>query len=150
MERKEIRTYSVKKSKKKQAIKVLDSFVDKATGKHKESDIEKILRIWLQESGIPFVQEKFVNYKGKWKSYDFLITDGLNYTFLLEADGDYWHDPNGKSKLQKKNVRNDKLKNKIAKEMGIPLLRFPETEIKNAFKSVAEKILKEIERQRPK
>lgn len=132
---------------KRRTIKtILESYSDE-NGKHKESSIEKKVRLYLESEGIPHIPEKFIEYKGKWKSYDFIVTDGLNYTFLIECDGNFWHDPNGQHKIQKKNIRNDKFKDKAAKHLGIPLLRFTETEINSDFEKIKEKIHNEITRQ---
>ena len=120
-------------------------------GSHKETSIEKKVRIYLEKENIFFTQEYPLYHKGNTRYYDFLITDGLNYKILAECDGEYFHCkdlPYDKmTKLQKKNVRNDTLKNKIAKEKGIPLLRFTEGEIKTKFLEVQNKIQAEIERQ---
>lgn len=144
--KKQHKTYT-RKSKKRTIKKALKSYIDEETGERKESSIECKVRLFLENSNIPHQSEKFIQYKNKWKCYDFLITDGLNYTFLIECDGDFWHDPEGTHKIQKKNIRNDKLKNKIAKQLGIPLLRFTESEINFNFKNVKEQIENEILRQ---
>lgn len=143
-------------TKKRTIKKALKSYTDQETGERKESSIERKVRVFLESANIPHVPEKFVEYKeGKWKCYDFLVTDGLNYTFLIECDG-WWHglDSNGELlptnkllKIHKKNQRNDKRKDKIAKKFGIPLLRIKESDIKNNFQYVKKIIQEEIERQ---
>jgi len=120
-------------------------------GTQKESKIEKKVRLFLEQEGYPYIQEYGITYKNRYKSYDFYISDGVNYTFLVEVHGDYWHaydyhqgtESHSKlSKIQKKNLRNDKLKEKIAKEKGLPLLVIWETDIKRNFR----KIKKELEK----
>lgn len=149
---KKIRAYTRKK--KRTIRKVLGAYTDKKTGKRKETDIERRVRVFLEDNCIPFTQEKFIKYDDKWKAFDFYITDGLNYAFLVECDGKIWHNQTAKkgtglARIQSKNVKNDKLKNKIALDIGVPLLRFSEDEIKNAFNKVRESILQEIKRQTP-
>lgn len=144
MKKKKHKVYS---RTKKRTIKTALKSYENSDGTRKESSIECKIRLHLEKQNIPFVQEKYINHNGKWKSYDFLISDGLNYTFFVECDGDFWHDPNGTHKIQKKNIRNDKLKDKIAKHIGIPLLRFSESEIKFQFESIIKKIQEEIDRQ---
>lgn len=149
--KKGIKVYSTKKTtkKKKRLSDKLKEYKN-PDGTRKESSIEKKIREWLESSGIYFKQEKFLQYKGKWKSYDFIVTDGLNYTFLIEADGEYFHPDEQKrnlNKMQKKNQKNDLFKDELAEKFGIPLLRFREKEIRNNFHLVAEKILAEIKRQ---
>jgi len=60
-------------------------------------------------------------------------------SFCIECDGSYWHAEayqegdqkySELTKIQKKNLRNDKFKNMMMHELGIPLLRFSETDIK--------------------
>lgn len=142
-------------TKKRTIKKALKSYTNQETGERKESSIERKVRVFLESANIPHQPEKFIEYKGKWKAYDFLVTDGLNYTFLIECDG-WWHglDSNGEPlpsnkllKIHKKNQRNDKRKNKIAKQLGIPLLRLKESDIKNNFQVVKSAIQGEIERQ---
>lgn len=148
--------YSSGKQKKRKSVKQkLKDFVDPKTGKRKESSIEKKFRLWLERRGIPHQPEKFLQWQGKWKSYDFLISDGVNYTFLVELDG-WFHglDKKGKeistgglNKIQKKNKKNDKFKNELADHFGIPLLRIKESDIHKRFKQVEIIILNEIKRQ---
>lgn len=138
--RKGVRVYTVKKRKPmKQLLK--EQYGDK------ESSIETKIRLFLEAQGIFFVQEKRITYQHKTRYYDFYVTDGRNYTFFIEADGDYFHDPKGKTRLQKKNKRNDLFKDKIAKAKGIPLLRMKEKDIRYNFQKVAHEIFQEIHRQ---
>ena len=69
---------------------------------------------------------------GKYRYFDVWLDD-LN--ILIEADGDFWHaNPNfyDKNKLlecQLRSLKNDDLKNKMAKHANIKLLRFWENEV---------------------
>lgn len=66
------------------------------------------------------------------KIYDFLL---IKKNLIVEIDGVYWHGKGlSESKLnnvQKRNIKNDLLKNSIAKENGYKLIRIWEDEIKN-------------------
>jgi G:T-mismatch repair DNA endonuclease (very short patch repair protein) len=146
------------KKRKRRMKKFLKHFYDD-DGVKKETSIEKKVRVWLEKEGIPFQQEKFLKTnRGKWYCYDFYITDGVNYTFMIETDGGFFHGQEyyeGKKSLdqlyktQRKNYYNDKRKNKLASDLGIPLLRFWEKDIKFAFEEkVAKLILEEIKKQR--
>lgn len=143
------------KKKKTKAIKTLQSY------KGKETSIEKKVRQFLTEEGLFFIQEYGINYVKKkkkfYKVYDFYVSGinekGNKYDFLIENDGNYWHGTDyleGKipysklTKIQKSNIKNDKLKNKIAKDLGLPLLRLKEKDIKSNFNYVKEQIYKYI------
>jgi len=145
------------KKKKKKAIKMLDSY------KGKESSIEKKIREFLQKEGIHFIQEYGVNHilrkKPLYKVYDFYLSGvndkGNQYNFLIETDGFFFHAHeylegnlaySKLSKLQKRNLRNDKLKNEIAKSIGLPLLRLKEKDINNNFQLIKETIYNMINR----
>jgi len=140
-------TYSHKK-KRKTLKKQLKGYKNK-DGSQKENSIERKVRLFLENEGLYYIREYGITYNKKYKSYDFCITDGLNYFFLIEADGDFWHKTEGElNKIQKKNKKNDLLKDKIASEMGIPLIRLKESEIKYQMENVKQKIYEEIERQK--
>lgn len=143
------------KAKKKKAIKQLKSY------RGKETSIEKKVREFLDQIGLYYEQEYAIKHTLKnrktelYKVYDFMIegvnAEGQRYKFLVECDGSYWHGQDyleGKTtkltKIQKSNIRNDKVKDKIAKEKGIPLVRLTETEIKWDFDSAIDKILSQL------
>lgn len=71
-----------------------------------------------------------IEYNGKTKYYDIFIPS-LN--LLIEVDGIYWHGKGLKqidmNPMQRKNRKNDILKNKIAKQSGYKLSRIWEDEI---------------------
>lgn len=140
--------YSPNKKKKYRKLKKKLEIYTSENGKRIESSIERKVRELLESLGIPFIQEKKLQWKGKWKSFDFYVSDGLNYSFLIECDGDYWHNENGKTKIQKKNIANDKFKNELAQHFGIPLLRFKEKEIKTNINKIKQEIKNEIKRQK--
>lgn len=144
--------------RKKRAKKMLARYRDK-DGNSIETSIEKKVRKFLEDNGLYFKAQYGIRHKPKrnkkevYRVYDFLVTDGINYKFLIEVHGGWFHAQTfieGKTKksklsyIQKKNLRNDKLKEKIAKEKGIPLLIFWENQIKWDFKYVENKILKTI------
>lgn len=141
------------RKRKRKAKRTLDQYKNH-NGGQKENHIEKKFRIFLEENGIYFIQEYPIKHtlkntkKELYKVYDFYITDGVTYSFLVELDGDYFHAKNYQegttnrlTYIQKKNLRNDKKKDRIAKEIGIPLIRFFESDIKYRFDDVKETIL---------
>lgn len=65
--------------------------------------------------------------------FDFYLS---KYNILIECDGTFWHadprkypDKNKLSKIQKRNIANDKLKNKVAEDLNFNLIRFWEEDI---------------------
>jgi len=151
MKRKKQHKVYGRNTKKRTIKKALKSYTNQETGERKESSIEQKVRLFLESANIPHQPEKFIEHA----FYDFLVTDGLNYTFLIECDG-WWHglDSNGEPlpsnkllKIHKKNQRNDKRKDKIAQKLGIPLIRLKESDIKNNFQDIKKTIQNEIERQ---
>jgi len=138
------RTYAKSKAK---AIKNLSRYKN-SDGTQKENKIEKRIRELLDEMGLYYQQEKSFVWNGKMKCFDFFVTNGL-MSFCIECDGDYWHatayqEGDQKyadlTKIQKRNLRNDKFKNLMMSEMGIPLLRFTEYDIHHNIDSVQERI----------
>jgi len=86
----------------------------------KESGIEKIMRGWLEEFGIKFEQQYFINLENStWTHVDFYIPEA---NICLYVDGDYWH---SLSEVQERDIRI----NKILEEMGYRVIRMTETEI---------------------
>ena len=138
------KTYKQRKAK---AIKTLKQYRN-PDGTQKETGIERRMRVLLDSMGLYYIQEKAFSLNGKTRIFDFYVTTGT-MSFCIECDGDYWHATayqegdqkySELSKLQKKNLRNDKLKNNMMHELGIPLLRFSETDIKRNIKYVEERI----------
>jgi len=141
-------------SKKKKAKKILESF-ENPDGTRRESSIEQTIRLLLDSMNLFYTQEFPV--KGQltpngpeyYKQYDFMVTDGSQYKFLIEVHGDYFHylehQVNDKAlskgtKLQQKNVKNDHIKEKLAASKGLPLMIIWESEIKTNLGSVKNKI----------
>jgi very-short-patch-repair endonuclease len=92
-----------------------------------------------------------VRHKNKTRFYDFYVTNGKDYSFLIETDGEWFHPKEyskSLNKIQKHNLKNDKLKNNIAKAKGIPLIRLREHDIKYNFNYIKSQILNEINRQK--
>lgn len=136
------------KKRKARAIKTLASYKN-ADGTQKETSIEKKIRLLLDSMGLYYVQEKEFFFKGRKKVFDFYVTTGL-MSWALEIQGSYWHSQKyleGEQKYntltgtQKKNLRNDKFKNLMMKELGIPLLYLWEDEINRNILGVKEKII---------
>lgn len=119
---------------------------------HKETSIEKKIRLLLQSCKIPFIQE----FKLKNKYFDFLIFDYINEDIqipvcIIEVNGDYFHareyiieqkKPYTKlTKIQKRNVQNDKKKKFIAQEYKFPIIHIWETDIKKDMKCVKKQLM---------
>lgn len=103
-----------------------------ALNKCKVTSIEKKISGILNRLGVKFIQKYTLPFENSYKEYDFFI-DGKN--ILIEADGDFWH-ANPKYwldetllEVQITNIKNDELKNSLAKNLGYTLLRFWETDI---------------------
>lgn len=148
-------TRTRRSARRKRAIKNLRSYVNR-DGSRKVTSIEARVRGILEGLGVFFVPEKEVFWKGKRRIFDFWVTDGVNYSLLIECDGDYFHAnayKEGEAKrseltrLQKRNLRNDAFKNKMAAAKGIPLLRLTESDIKRNAAAVRDRIAAEIESQ---
>jgi len=88
----------------------------------KESSIEAIMRKWLQESGIEFIQQHFIDLEDStWTRVDFYIPEA---NVCLYCDGDYWHGP-----LKPEKQESDTRINKTLEVMGYNVIRMTETEI---------------------
>lgn len=88
----------------------------------RESSIEFIMRRWLQESDIEFVQQYSINFKDATNTkVDFYIPEA---NACLYCDGDYWHGPK-RLDVQKRDVKI----NKALERMGHNVVRMTETEI---------------------
>ena len=107
--------------------------------KHKmnglEKEFEKILKKLKIKYEFHFMYRK--------KEYDFLLID---YKLLIECDGDYWHVNKAQGfkpvyAVQKRNLRNDKVKNELVKKYReYKLLRFWENDINNHKEIVIEQL----------
>lgn len=140
--------------KKKRKKQVYSAFVN---GKriHKETRIEKRMRFMLTLLKIDFVPEKDICFGKFTRYYDFYcysLEDG--WKFVIECHGNYFHAASyhegttSYSKLykqQRKNIKNDQLKEKILLELKIPLLVVWENEILKQPRVVIQKIKDYIE-----
>jgi len=87
---------------------------------HKETSIEIIMREWLQENDIEFIEQYYINLENStWTFVDFYIPE-LN--ICLYCDGDYYHLlPNAK--------KCDGNQNRILPQMGYNVVRMTEVKI---------------------
>ena len=86
------------------------------------SDIgwEELITICINKALHGDTKIEWLNIK---KYYDFYLP---NYNILIEYDGDYWHKNSleeCENDLQINNFKNDRLKDKIAQELGYKLIR---------------------------
>lgn len=104
-----------------------------------KTKIEKVIQKLLIKHEIRFKQQFRIYFNGrKFKQYDFYLPEK---NVLIEADGDYWH---GNPKIYKTlnetqilNKENDFLKEKLAKERQISLMRYWESDIlKEGFEKI--------------
>lgn len=106
---------------------------------HKETRIERRMRFMLKLLNIDFVPEKEIKFDKFTRYYDFFCFDTeRKWRFVIECHGDYFHAAEyhegdlkfGKlRKVQKRNVKNDQLKQMILNKLNIPLLVFWEKQI---------------------
>lgn len=145
------RSVSKRQASRRRAIATLESYVND-DGTRKQTSIEARFEKMLLSMGLYFDREYRVTLDGKTRFYDFRVTNGV-WAFLAEIDGEYWHAQKYKdgktpysklSRLQRRNLRNDKLKDCFAKRLGVPLLRFTEDEVKRNISGAAAKVAAEI------
>jgi very-short-patch-repair endonuclease len=116
-------------------------------GKLKRSKLEIGFDIFFKLLSIQYESSYKIKSITKTFIYDYYLPE---YKCLVEIDGDFWHcNPNTKyalpeSKSQIANVKNDKLKNKWAKQNGFKLLRFWETDINTNPKLITETLKREL------
>ena len=105
-----------------------------ALNRNRKTSIEVIVENILLKNNINFIFRYRVPYKYSYKEYDFYLPT-LN--ILIECDGDFWHanpikyDLNNLKEVQRVNIKNDKIKNELAKQIELTLLRFWENDIKS-------------------
>ena len=119
-----------------------------ALHKNKNTSIETKIQNILNINNIKYIKQFEIKYKKTFKVFDFFIPE-LN--LLIEADGDYWHaNPmlyKKLTKVQESNVKNDKIKNKLAKKQNFILLRFWGSDIiKKEFESTLLQIIKNVKK----
>ena len=109
----------------------------------KRSWCEAAMGDLLDEMDIDYDIEKSLKFKNGWKHYDINLID---YPILIEVDGDYWHrnkETKGATKpnfIQMKNKQNDYIKNFVAKNAGYKLIRVWESDLKDNYDGVKERI----------
>lgn len=98
----------------------------------KNTRIEKIVFELLTFLQIEFVHLYVLGLNLIKREFDFYIPEMKT---LIECDGDYWHaNPSfykDKNYIQEHNLVNDNIKNQLAKDAGLRLLRFWESDIIN-------------------
>lgn len=123
------------------------------------SSIEVTFEKILQEIGVLYKTQWRVPHKKSSKVYDFLIFENNQYDetlwrFAVEVHGDFFHSwdfhcsrkPKEKLfKIQRKNLRNDSVKEKLLKSLEVPLLVYWEHDLKNKKKEIKESVLKVIQ-----
>ena len=106
------------------------------------SKVEKEFGLFLTKFGIEIEEQHQIGYR----FFDFKIKDKK---ILLEFDGDFYHYnkdtqeglPNS---MQRRNMRNDKMKDKLAEANGYRLLRIWENDYRKKKQEVIDKVLKFI------
>ena len=135
-----ISLYTLDKIKKIFDLRISNEFLyNKLISKYDKIEIDHLLKRGVMskpEQDYYFILSHFFGkknikkqFKLKRKFYDFLLGDNI----LIEFDGTYWHST-------EEAIKNDKIKNKLAKDNNFVLIRIKDTESKNID------ILKNIER----
>jgi very-short-patch-repair endonuclease len=107
------------------------------------SKFEKNFGLFLQRLGLEIETQFNIGYK----FYDFKIK---NKNIIIEADGDFYHknpETHGDypaTAMQRKNMKNDIFKNKLAEANGYRLLRIWESDFNKKKIETTQKILKFI------
>lgn len=90
----------------------------------------------MEELNITCESQKII----RLKIYDFFLPD---YNIIIEVDGDYFHgNPElfeEMNKMQKRNIKNDKYKDMLARGLGYQLERVWENDLKNNYEQVKER-----------
>jgi len=97
----------------------------------KINKVEKLVADILDENNIKYYFQYFITKDKICKSYDFKIKDK---PIIIEVDGDFWHGGPGTTSFWKdvdKVKENDKIKENMADERGIKIIRFWQSELKN-------------------
>ncbi len=84
------------------------------------SSIEIIMKQWLQDANIEFVEQHYINLKENWTKVDFFIEPNI----CLYSDGDYWHGPENPDVQE----RDDRI-NRALEEKGHIVIRLGESDI---------------------
>lgn len=102
--------------------------------------LERRVGDYLDELGIKYTFQFFINIDGVCKSYDFRIKDTNT---ILEIHGDYWHGGDGVNTHVfnvNETIENDKLKQKMARERGFEVVVIWESEIKRNIDIIKERL----------
>lgn len=124
-----------------------EEMIKKIVRRRKTNKLEKKMEDFLIESKIPYKKQFYQQWNGRRYFYDFHI---IETSILIETDGDYWHGGPGVKQHHSSVNQNKKIdadKSLIANERGFKLLRFWESEIKEDFQLVKDKIVKEIKKE---
>jgi len=131
--------FSKPENRKKHALLTIKQIKSGKTGK-RNNGLEKSVSALLETLGIKheaqFAIETYV--------FDFWLPE---HNTLIECDGTFWHadprrypDKSQLSKIQKRNVANDKVKNEVAKNAGFNLIRLWEHDVMENPNSVLENL----------
>lgn len=133
----------VKKVQKVRKIRKAKTFVPRTKSEVGSSRIEKMFGLVLSKFGIELEEQHQIGFK----FFDFKVKDK---NILIEFDGDFWH-KNPKTEgdypanaMQRKNMKNDKLKNTLAEANGFRLIRVWENDFKTKKQEVIDRVLKFI------
>lgn len=98
------------------------------------NQFEKRMYLILDTENIKYIPQYELN--GKY--YDAYLPD---YNILLEFDGDFWHKSSlseCRYKVQKRNYKNDRYKDSLAKNKGYKLIRVKRSEYITSIKKLLE------------
>jgi very-short-patch-repair endonuclease len=126
--------------RERQRENILDRFFNKK--KNEPSNLELIFCNILDSLKIQYQFQ----YELKHRLFDFKL---VNHNILIEVDGDFYHcNPNKHPfpiyQSQKTTIKNDLVKNKLAKDNGFVLLRFWESDINERPTQVVSELLKHL------
>ncbi len=109
------------------------------------SNLEQMVADMLDNLKIEWEREVPLKFQHQWRYYDFHL---IEYGVLIEVDGEYWHDTQGKpSYVILMSKKNDMLKNWLAKREGFKLIRIKEKDLMNDYDTVKENISQQIGKQ---
>jgi len=132
-----------RKGHKEKMIKLRKDWIKNNGFKCETSDLEKHFELITSEHNIELESQYYLD--GKF--FDFWIP---NTNILIECDGNFYHcNPNTHPtpiyEIQKGNIKNDIIKNQIAKDNGYLLLRFWESDINERPSWVIQQVLNHIQ-----
>jgi very-short-patch-repair endonuclease len=135
----EIKKYEWKNKSELEKKEIIIRLNDAMIQTKKPTKIEIKIETFLKENCLIYIKNKrFENF-----IFDFYLID---YNFVIECDGDYWHaNPyfyydKVLTDAQNKNVERDKRKNELLKSNKIDFIRLWEHDIKHNFEKIKEKI----------